>query len=415
MKLKVLIAAIHYPVCSARYYADAFRRIGCDVKTVGSSTGNRIPWPRGNEDGTWGDWTELDPKYTWNSDGDLTTVFTDWYPDLVIVAESAWAYHHPVYQDAIHIVAGVDNHVRSYRQAGIARYFLAHKNISMMEWQDDMEWLPCGYDGGIFTPSPLAYEDRHYDIAMIGVLYPQRVALLNALADAGLKVLAGTGWVYDQYAAAYHNARISLCMSANGDLAQRVFETAALGCAILTDRVADLMDAETNKALGLQGFVTYDGVEECVAQARHLLETEPLEQVPIVDGDEIVMQLAGGAGMGAFAARQMCESVTGVHTWDRRAERIVEWYNETYRQPHEEDLRHVKATGGVSDGVEVTEDVDGGTSADVSSRIEPVPTGQPARAERTEEQDGDFGDEVAAQASEEEAPPEKPKRKKRGH
>lgn len=346
--MRIIISAIHYPVASGRYMAAAFRRQGHEVRTLGDSTGNRIPWPSGKEDGTWADWTELDPRYAWQSDGSLTTHWPDWTPDLIVHMDSAFAYHHPVYADVPHVVYGVDNHVRDYRQAGIARYFLAHKNVSVFTAQFDdpvemvtaghanyrlgidAEHLPCGYDPVFFTPSPIPWAQREYDICMIGVLYPQRIALLNALASAGLKVLAGTGWVYEQYRNAYWNARISLCSSANGDLAQRVFETAAMGCAILTDPLADLQDRETNKKLGLIGYVTYGSADECVAQARELLSNEEIEHAPIADGEEVVMQLAGGKGMGEFAAMKMLESVWGRHSWDRRAERICEWWEREY-------------------------------------------------------------------------------------
>lgn len=333
--LRIIISCIHYPVSSGRYMANAFRRIGCEVRTLGDSTGAQI----------WGG--TLDDKYIWRSDGDLTTRWHDWRPDLIVHMDSAFAYHHSYYADVPHVVYGVDNHVRDYRQTGIERYFLAHKAVSVMAWSDfreeivdgelgasihphtDMEWLPCGYDPTYFTPSPIAWDEREYDVAMIGVMYPRRAELLNALSKAGLKVLGGTGWVYEQYATAYHSSRISLCVSANGDLAQRVFETAAMGCAILTDPIADLTNEDTNKVLGLKGFAIYDDVESAVSIAQELLDDTPQEHQPIAEGEKIVMQLAG-AGMGKFGARMMQESVLGKHTWDARARRIVEWWEQTY-------------------------------------------------------------------------------------
>lgn len=292
-KMKLLTVFIHYPVCSGRYFTDALRRLGHDVRHIGDSTGTYIPWPP--------DGGHLPAKYAYPSDGGYTAHWDDWTPDLIILADSAFAYHHPVYQDVPHVVWGVDNHVRDYRQNGIAHYFLAHKNVSIQPLDSDVTWLPCAYDPAVFTPSPIPFADRQYDVCMLGVLYPQRVEILSALANAGLSVFAGTGEVYTEYAAAYHNARISLCVSARGDVAQRIFETAAMGCAILSDPLPDLIE------LNAPGIVLYNGVEDVVTQAKALLHAPELADTTQ-----------------AWAIPQ---------TWDARAQVIFDWYERTYRKP----------------------------------------------------------------------------------
>jgi hypothetical protein len=180
-------------------------------------------------------------------------------PDLVIIMDSdprildsADQYK----EIAPVIVYGVDNHVRDYRRPHFDHYFLAHRDVSVMEWRDDMTWLPCAYDPTLFTPSPIPYAEREYDVCMIGVMYPQRWQLVSELRAAGLKVLAGTGLLFEDYRDAYHNARISLCISAAGDVAQRVFETAAMGCLVVSDPCADF------ERLGAAGVVkSYDFVQ----------------------------------------------------------------------------------------------------------------------------------------------------------
>lgn len=284
--MKVLIAAIHYPVASGRYMRDAFKRIGADVRTIGYSTGNVI----------WN--TVVDDRYIWRPDGDLTTSWDDWTPDLVILMDSAWAYHHPVYADVPHIVYGVDNHVRDYRQPGVARYFLGHKAVSVMPMDaPDTEWLPCGYDPQWFTPSPIPWAARKWDVAMLGVVYPRRMEIVQALGDAGLNVVVGTGAVYEGYRDIYWDSRISLCVSAAGDVAQRVFETAAMGCAVLTDPLPDLAEIELGVVVE-----TFNTPAEAVEKAQGILKHVTDHQV--YDLSE--------------------------HTWDARARRIVEWYRAAY-------------------------------------------------------------------------------------
>ena len=285
--MRVLIAAIHYPVASGRYAAEAFRRLGADVRTIGSSTGNKI----------WG--MEVAPHYAWRSDGELTKHWEDWTPDIVVVMESAYAYHHPYYAAIPHVIWGVDNHVRNYEQPGIARYFLGHNAVSIQPFTEDVEWLPCAYDPTVFTPSPIAWDDREYDVALVGVNYQQRAQVMTAMDKAGLKVLYGTGFIYDQYRDIYHNAKVALSVSAAHDVAQRIFETAAMGCAVLTDELPDLA------ALNPQGITTFNSVEDAVSKAQKLVKNG-------------AKQAAAGQ---AWALP---------HTWDARAARIMDWWQDTY-------------------------------------------------------------------------------------
>jgi hypothetical protein len=290
--VKILVACIHYPVASGRYISDAFERLGHDVRHIGDCARNQI----------WG--IQVDKKYNWYPHGNLNKSWSDWKPDVVIVAESAFQYHHPYYTDVPHLVWGLDNHVRDYRQAGIDRYFLAHRNVSVMEWGEDCTWLPCGYDPVWFKPSPINWHERPYDIAMIGVMYPERVAIIEAMQKAGLNVYATTGLLYEEYRNVYWQSKIALCSSAAGDLAQRIFECGAMGCTVLTDRLYDLDNPYTNERLGLKGWASYNGVEQAVAQAVELTRDNP--------------------DLGAFGAFQMMQTCQP-HTWDARAQLVLNY------------------------------------------------------------------------------------------
>jgi hypothetical protein len=171
------------------------------------------------------------------------TADVGWTPELIVCADSAYAYSVSDELNIPYIVWGVDNHVRDY-QLGVEwdHVFLAHHDGPALPVDDsrgDMTWLPCAYDSEYFTPSPIPMADREYDVCMVGVGYGRRVEIVNAMQAAGLKVFAGTGLLYEDYRDAYHNSRISLCVSAAGDVAQRVFETAAMGCVLLSDPLTD--------------------------------------------------------------------------------------------------------------------------------------------------------------------------------
>lgn len=281
--MRILIVANHYPVCSARYMTAACARLGHDVRHVGAAMGRHI----------WG--LELDARTVWQPDGDLDTRWRDWQPDLVVVMDSDPAILNTVDFDAPTVVYGVDNHVRDYRRPQFDRYFLAHRGVSLMDWGGDMQHLPCAYDPVTFTPSPLPFAERPYDVAMIGVMYPQRWALVDALKAAGLRVAIGTGLVYEQYARVYHQARVSLCASFCGDVAQRVFETAALGCVVLSDPCPDFA------LLQPRGVLVYRDLDEAVA----------LAQVALHEGAPLAVE---------------SQAWVRGHTWDARAREIVGFF-----------------------------------------------------------------------------------------
>lgn len=277
--MRILIHANHYPVCSARYCTDALETLGHDVRHVGRPMGAAV----------WG--LHLPPEYVWTPD----VVPEDWTPDLAILMDTAYQWHHPT---APTVVYTVDNHVRDVRQPGIARYFLAHRAVSETAWGSDCEYLPCAYDPDQFWPSSIPYAKRRYDVALLGFMYPRRWELVQALRAAGLSVIAGVGMVYDAYRALHHDARVAIVDSVHEDVPIRLFETMALGCAVLASHNDDLA------ALHPRGIRTYTHVDEAVLYAAD-------------------MQTWDGPGTGA------AEWVRG-QTWQARMRRIVEWYNQTH-------------------------------------------------------------------------------------
>jgi len=276
----VLLIASHYPVASGRYADWALRRRFHTVYTVGPEMGRDI-W--GLTLPNWAAWSARPPEVP---------------PDLVIVMDSDprvldMSGDENIRGGAPVVVWGMDNHVRNYRRPWIDHYFLAHKHVSVQAYDEQTTHLPCGYDPTIFKPSAIPWEAREWDVAMIGVMYPRRWALVRALQAEGLKVLAGTGLVYGDMAAVYQNARVSLCASAAGDVAQRIFERAACGCALVTDELPDL-DADA------AGALVYRTDAEAVQLCKQA-QAEPER----------------GAGAARWAKP---------HTWDARAEIIEDWY-----------------------------------------------------------------------------------------
>ena len=284
--MNVLLIAIQYPVCSARYAYDALVRLGHDARVSGPHAGA----------GLWGQ--TVDERYIWTPPAPED----DWAPELLIIMDAhlpgdvAEGYTCPV------VVYGVDSHVRSYAQYKADRFFLAHQGVCLRPWDAACEHLLCGYDPNVFTPGK-PWRARQYDAALIGVLYNRRAELLYAILEAlpaQVRIAYGTGPVYDEYAGIYQDARISLVSSTNGDMAMRLWETAAMGCLLLTDWCPDMDGAGLEDG---ENCLVYTSPQDAAGKVRWVLEhPDEAEQI-------------------ALAGQQWAQS----GTWDARLQRIVDW------------------------------------------------------------------------------------------
>jgi spore maturation protein CgeB len=275
--IKILVTCIHYPVASGRYIADAFRRLGHEVRTIGPSTGADI----------WG--VKVHERYIWKSDRDLNGVIDG---DLMIVADSSLEYTHKGAEKVV--VWGVDNHCRDYwPESKYDALFMAHSWGARMS-EPNAHWLPCAYDPAWFHDDD---QERVNDVVMVGVMYDNRREIVQAMERSGLHVIAGTGAVYEEYNALYNTAKIALVKSACGDLPIRFFENMAQGCCVLSDYLPDAIKLGFNPG---EDFYLYNGPEEAATAARWL-----------IDSGEWVRIAANG--------KKKVKS----HTWDARALQLL--------------------------------------------------------------------------------------------
>ena len=108
-------------------------------------------------------------------------------------------------------------------------------------------------------------------LAALDVRYMGSPKAVNALRASGLKVLAGMGLIGEDCAQAYQLAKVSLCLSARSDVAQRVFETAACGCAVFSDHCPDF------EWLMIPGIAEWDG-DDLVGTVHGILKDIPTAQ-----------------------------------------------------------------------------------------------------------------------------------------
>jgi hypothetical protein len=264
--VNILILANHYPVASGRYVADALRRLGHTVYTDGPARGNAI----------WG--LHLPDGFEWTPEPPARGTYQDL--DLIIIMDSDPAIlDHEVAQKGPQyvrtVVWGVDNHVRDYRRPHFNHYYLGHLHPSIMPWLPDMTHISCGYDPALFTPSPIPFAEREYDVAILGVMYDDRRKAAAELKAEGFKVIAGCGLVGESYRDAHHHARIALCLPARNDVAQRIFECAAMGNMVMTPWLPDFQKLRPRGLYLLRaGTPLGDQVEDAMAHADHIPEAQ---------------------------------------------------------------------------------------------------------------------------------------------
>ena len=288
--MKLLITCNHYAVASGRYIYDACVRLGHDVRSLGPAKGRQI-WDITVPEGF--AWVPNPPAKRWT-------------PDLVIHADALWIWQPPEdrFGDCPHVVYGVDNHVQDYRHVHQPDHlFLAHGHGLRMG-EDNVTWLPCAYDPAWFAGGP-DWANRTVDAAMIGYPYEERMALIYGLRERMPDLTSNYGLsIYPDYQAAYRTAKLSLVRSVAGDVAQRVFETAAMGALVVMDECADC------EPLGLvdnENCLMYRSQAEFFDRVRWALSHQ--------DEAEQIAQ----AGQ-AWALPQ---------TWDARVQTIINWVEGT--------------------------------------------------------------------------------------
>ena len=99
-------------------------------------------------------------------------------------------------------------------------------------------YLPYAFDPSIHY---VEYEtEKDFDAVLLGMPYPERIKLVDALRDRGVTVIFDNGPVFEEYRHTNNRAFIGLNWSSMEDLNARVFELMAMGLCPVINRVPDL-------------------------------------------------------------------------------------------------------------------------------------------------------------------------------
>lgn len=241
-KIKVLFHTLHYPMCIGAYFRRALElRDDIELKTVGITTGNWIPWKGG---------MTLPQKYSYTPDiplpyhfsspiadyGYVKTLLGDWKPDLVLTvdASSRWS-EKPT--DGLVATIATDAHALDYTSSrkNSDKFFNMHEIYAKT---GDLI-LPYAYDHTIHYRDEVRTE-KEYDVAMVGVEYQHRIELAQRLQAEGITVNFSNGDIFEEYRAAHQKATIGLNWSSLDDLNARAFELPAMGNIPVMNRTTDM-------------------------------------------------------------------------------------------------------------------------------------------------------------------------------
>lgn len=241
--IKVVLSYIHYPVSIGRYFHEALlKRKDVKVLSVGPYTGTSIPWDGGMQlpllylrppD------IHIDPQFIGNVR--TPTMYIEsrlremgLHPDVWINVDAGFNFVRPKVGCQIANVF-TDAHVLNYdfqrTQADIN--FNMHQAFS----KPGDRILPYAASEIFHYPEE---QEKIYDVCLIGLHYPERDRLVQALRGMGMKVYYDLGPAYHDYRELYAKSKVAISWSSKGDLIARVFETLAMKIPLVTDRVPDL-------------------------------------------------------------------------------------------------------------------------------------------------------------------------------
>jgi hypothetical protein len=243
MKRKLLFLNMFYPFTIGHYFLKALEaREDLEVKTVGAYTGTWIPWAGG---------MNLLPKYSKHPDimFDKSMVnkeipwdyvkaqLGDWQPDIVMNTDAMC--HWDKKPDVGKVVTiGTDPHVLNDWYQKPRQYSDYFFNMQKFYEKSGDIYLPYAYS--TYDHYPVETTSKAYDVALIGMLYPNRIQLRDALNAAGYQTMFANGAVFDEARALYAQSRIGISWSSLQDLIARVFEIMAMGLVPIINRVPDL-------------------------------------------------------------------------------------------------------------------------------------------------------------------------------
>lgn len=318
--MKIAISSYHVPVSVANYLRRAALRLGHEVVLMGSTSGNRIPWPDSPTRAFGGvaatDLVEShDADIQIDVDGALyderpapcprALVLTD--PHIGDIPPTPWPaeWRESPQKFPMTGVCEALADPRYLYEKQRAHAASVGSKVFCMQWvqrRPDEFLLPYAYDPEWHqVTAPLDITGAK--ATLLGAPYVERQILAKKLNDAGLRTLGpGRGLYGKEYAAALCSAPVAVVWPLRDDVPGRAFEALACGRRLVMKRVPACEEI-------LYPFLASS------------------KQVTFVDTmDEAVAAVAEAYSSEAKFGEQWSTSrmaATGRHSWDDRLEKIL--------------------------------------------------------------------------------------------
>jgi hypothetical protein len=266
--IRVLLSYAHYPISVGRFFKLGLRRLpGVEVFDVGPCSWGVLPWQPQTDFSEQQDapWMELFPDPAAPYVYPLKEVLTrmEFSPDVIVMVDAGF-HLHGGYPHVPSILIATDPHCLDYfEQAQEVNAFFVMQKAYMGKYQIQQpgisirpQWLPYCYCPETHYWTPDAEID--HDVTFVGVLYPERIELLEAMQAAGLSVRFEQGRLMRDGTAIYNRGRIAWNLSSRDDLPMRFWEGLAYRNLVVTNRVSDLKDLQVWGCIEGQHYVAYD-------------------------------------------------------------------------------------------------------------------------------------------------------------
>jgi len=263
---RVVLSYIHYPISVGRFFKMGMRKLdGIEVFSVGPCSYGLIPWQPQTDFSAYQDVPNLElfPAESHRYPVKAMLDQLDFAPDALVMVDAGFHLHGgtPGLPAAL---IGTDPHCLNYRkQAALVNAIWIMQKVYMTAYEVTIpglsihpEWLPYCYEPVIHYWDPDAEKD--HDITFVGVLYPERVDLLEAMRSMGLSVHYEQGRLMEDGTAIYNRGHIAWNLSSRDDLPMRFWEGLAYRNLVVTNRVSDLKELEAWGCFEGEHYVAYD-------------------------------------------------------------------------------------------------------------------------------------------------------------
>ena len=278
---RFVIAGHHFPMSMMLMFRRAFQRIGYEVIKIGPEHGKNIPWPG----------RPTFPQYVDAPDIGLTpgirsfslAALKNRLPEIDGVFNFDAGFRLLGKLEGVpSILYGTDPHALDYRQYlhEYDAFFSAQNRLMRGDLPEGSLWIPLAYDEDLHRALiPVEASSRPVDVCFVGVMgegdnernpYRKRWKAVSELSHK-VNTFATTGLIFKEYEEAYNRAKVSFNWSSSTwDLPMRIWEGAAMGCCVVTNRMPHLeelgfVDGDT--------CVIFDSHEEMLDKVQDVLNS----------------------------------------------------------------------------------------------------------------------------------------------